>query len=148
MAKQEEDEITYFVERNNGQDQKVTVPASWKVTFGPQNPGVKGAGPSGEPCLRFYKSANQQRMVITGVKSFRDMSIVIEEKRTTVKEERYRKADTDGEDKVVVMNASMEEWINPDKPRPASPQYRMIGEPKAVKDEDRMVQAFENESED
>lgn len=144
MAKQEDD-ITYFVERHNGQDQKVTVPASWKVTFGPQNPGVKGNGPTGEPCLRFYKSANQQRMVITGVKSFRDMSIVIEEKRTTVKQESFRKAGPDGADKVVMMNASMEEWVNPDEPKPVDPQYNLIGEPKIARDGPQ-ASAFENEA--
>jgi len=132
MAKKDT-ETTYYVEKTNGQDQKVTVPSGWKVTFGPQNPGVKGHGPTGEPCLRFYESANQQRMVITGVKSFRDMAIKVEEKRVTNKQESFRKADADGVEKVVVLNGSMEEWVNPDEPRPASPTYNLIEEPQIVK---------------
>lgn len=131
MTKKDEPKMTtYFVERKTGMHQQVTVPSSWKVTFGPQNPGVKGTGPTGEPCLRFYESANQQRMVITGVSSFRDMAIRIQEKRTSVKQESFRKDSPDGE-KVVVLSAVQEEWVNPDEPKQAgSPEYKQIQEPK------------------
>lgn len=130
MTKKDEPKMTtYFVERKTGMHQQVTVPSSWKVTFGPQNPGVKGVGPTGEPCLRFYESANQQRMVITGVASFRDMAIKIQEKRTSMKQESFRKDSPDGE-KVVVLSAVQEEWVNPDEPKQAGSEYKQIQEPK------------------
>lgn len=107
---------TYFVERTGGNDQRVTVPASWKVTFGPLNPGSKNQGGSGSPALRFYEALNKQRMVITGVVSFRDTSIKIEEKRTQVKQQTLHKR-TNGGDKAVVVEGRVEEWVNPDAPQ-------------------------------
>jgi hypothetical protein len=69
---------TYLIERSN-ETVRVTVPASWKVTFGPVSAGNRGAF-SGEEgmCLRFYESANQQRAIFTRVRSFRDTSIPME----------------------------------------------------------------------
>lgn len=107
---------TYFVERTNGNDQRVTVPASWKVTFGPLNPGSKNQGGSGSPALRFYEAENKQRMVITNVVSFRDTSIKIEEKRTQVKQQTLHKRTNSG-DKAVVVEGRVEEWVNPDAPQ-------------------------------
>src|SRR3984957_6904587 len=112
---------TYFVQRKNGRDQKVTVPASWKVTFGPLNPGSRNADAS-HPALRFYESTNQQRMVITDVLCFRDTSIKGEEKRTSVKQQSMRKNPPQGE-KEVVVEGRVEEWVNPDQPQEGAPEF-------------------------
>ena len=113
---------TYFVERSDGRHQKVTVPSSWKVTFGPLTPGSKNYDGGAKPVLRFYESANKQRMVITNVLSFRDMSVSVEEKRTSVKQQTMRKQTAAG-DKEVVVEGRVEEWVNPDKPVEAGPEF-------------------------
>lgn len=105
---------TYFVRRRGGNDQKVTVPSSWKVTFGPLNPGSRNPE-GGHPALRFYEAENKQRMVITDVMEFRDMAIAVEEKRVSVKKQTFYK-DTPSGQKAVVMGAELEEWVNPDAP--------------------------------
>jgi hypothetical protein len=61
-------------------------------------------------------------MVVTNVKSFRDESIVIEEKRTSVKQQVLRKQTPAGE-KEVIVEARVEEWVNPDKPVEAGPEF-------------------------
>lgn len=114
MAKKQEQMKTYHVCRKGGRDQRITVPASWKVTFGPLNPGSRGHE-AGQPALRFYESQNQQRAVITDVISFRDTSIKVEEKRTNVKQQVLRKQTPHG-DKNVVVEGRVEEWVNPDAP--------------------------------
>jgi hypothetical protein len=106
---------TYLVTRKGGLDQKVTVPAAWRVTFGPLNPGSKNLASNGAPALRFYESEKQQRMVITDVLAFRDMSIKVEEKRTNVKQQVLSK-DTPGGKKNVIVEGRVEEWVNPDAP--------------------------------
>ncbi|MBU2346597.1 MAG: hypothetical protein KJ888_20600, partial [Gammaproteobacteria bacterium] len=59
--------ITYILKHDDGTERKVTVPESWKVTFGPA---VKGGnagrstnpgGPKMPMCLRFYESDTKQR---------------------------------------------------------------------------------------
>lgn len=114
-AVRQEKITTYFVSRKNGRDQRITVPASWKVTFGPLNPGSRNSDGNGAPALRFYESPNKQRAVITEVLSFRDMSIRVEEKRVNVKQQTMRKQTAKG-DKEVVVEGRVEEWINPDAP--------------------------------
>lgn len=115
MAKKDETK-TYFVERDGGRHQRVTVPASWKVTFGPLVPGKNftGAG-NNHPALRFWESANQQRMVITDVKSFRDVSIKVEERRTQMKQQRMTQQTEHGA-KDVIVEGSVSEWVDPDAP--------------------------------
>ena len=110
------DMTTYLVSRAKGNDVKITVPASWKVTFGPLNPGSKNLAGNGAPALRFYESENRQRAVITDVLSFRDMSIKVEEKRTNVKQQVLSK-DTPHGKKNVVVEGRVEEWVNPDEPQ-------------------------------
>jgi hypothetical protein len=66
--------------------------------------------------LRFYEALNKQRAVITEVVSFRDMSIKVEEKRTTVKQQTLHKNTPRG-DKAVVVEGRVEEWVDPDAPQ-------------------------------
>lgn len=109
-----EKEVIYQMVMKDGSLKKVTVPDDWTVTFGALYPGKDGnAGRTG---LRFWKG-KQQKAVFTDVESFRDMSIKIEERVTTTKEETYYKGD-DQNKKAVVVEAQVHEWINPDEPRP------------------------------
>jgi hypothetical protein len=114
---------TYLVSRKTG-DMKITVPSSWKVTFGPLNPGNKSGGTCGDPCLRFYESETKQRAVITQVESFRDLSIAVEEKRVSVKQQTLHKNTPNG-DKAVIVEGRVEEWVNPDDPQQgkAAPEF-------------------------
>src|SRR5437016_692292 len=118
--------VTYYVQRQQGRDQKVTVPADWKVTFGPLSPGSKGESGNATPALRFYESANKQRMVITQVVSFRDMAIKVEEKRTTSKQQTLYKGSGAGR-KEVVVEGRMDEWVDADKPEQGDPDFFRIG---------------------
>lgn len=129
MSKAKPDTTVYLVTRKDGRDQKVTVPSSWKVTFGPMYPGSKNfSGENNTPCLRFYESQNKQRMVITGVLSFRDMSVKVEEKRTSVKQQAMRRQTPMGEREVLV-EGRVEEWVDPDKPQEAAPEFfKLIGD--------------------
>ena len=117
--------VTYYVQRQQGRDQKVTVPAHWKVTFGPLNPGSKGENGNATPALRFYESAHKQRMVITQVVSFRDMAIKVEEKRTTSKQQTLYKGSGAGR-KEVVVEGRMDEWVDADKPEQGDPDFFRI----------------------
>lgn len=121
MSKKEQTMITYYVQRMDGNDQKVTVPASWKVTFGPIHPGKNGHD-SGKPALRFYESNTKQRMVITNVMSFRDCSIKVEEKRVNVKQQTVSVREGDGM-KDVIMEGRIEEWVDPDKPQQRNTEF-------------------------
>lgn len=76
---EEEITTTYEIDTNEGR-YRVTVPASYKVTFGPVAVGgkLRGGGygePGGSMALRIYESDTKQRAVFVGVRSFRDLSI-------------------------------------------------------------------------
>jgi len=119
------EKITYLLNMKNGTQQKVTIPATWKVTFGPLSPGSKdhSVNSSGATSLRFYSSNDRQRACFTGVESFRDMSIAIEEKVTKTQEETFFK-DTPGGRKSVVVEGRVSQWRNPDEPQPTEDNYR------------------------
>ena len=93
MTKATEQKVTYEIERLNGDKLRVTVPAAWKVTFGPvfQSSG-RGMG-FGSPnyALRFYEAENKQRAVFVDVASFRDLSIPVQRLDRTVTEEKKAK---------------------------------------------------------
>lgn len=123
MAKAKTDQkVTYLLEMRNGDKKKISIPAHWKLTFGPLCPGSKDGGlnSTGATALRLYDGTNQ-KAVFTGVESFRDLSIGIEVEVTKSKQETFYKDDPEGgERKAVVMEASVKEWINPDAPRAGS----------------------------
>lgn len=102
---------TYILELKGGNLRKVTVPASWKVTFGPLIPGDKGG--HGTLALRFYESKENQRAIFTDVKSFRADDIPVQERITKTKNQRIRKSTPEG-DKFVDVEARVSEWRNPD----------------------------------
>jgi hypothetical protein len=55
---------------------RITIPETWKVTFGAVVPGAKG-GYSGTFGLRIWEATDKQRAVFANVASFRDLSIEI-----------------------------------------------------------------------
>jgi len=111
---------TYLIEFENGKEQKITVPESWKVTFGPASKGANhttknSGGVYRIPlALRFYESETKQRAIFTDVVSFRDTSIQIEEKRTKV-QEKDGYMECDGVKKATTFRASVSEWVDPDE---------------------------------
>jgi hypothetical protein len=56
---------------------RVTIPETWKVTFGAIVPSVKGGYSSGGFGLRIWEATDKQRAVFANVASFRDLSIEI-----------------------------------------------------------------------
>jgi len=110
------DETVYLLEMADGTKKKVTVPSSWKVTFGPLIPPGRGQPSHGEVSLRFYEGKEKQRACFTGVKAFRDMSINMQEEVVHTRQETYRK-EGDGDGEAVIAEVHVKEWRDPDKPQ-------------------------------
>lgn len=72
----EERVVEYEVGFTDGRRIRFEVPASFKVTFGPLAVGGKGYTGS-DVVLRVYEDASKerQRMLLTGVRDFRDLSL-------------------------------------------------------------------------
>lgn len=105
---------TYIVEMRDGSRKKITVPKSWRVTFGLFAPG--SARNVGKSALRFYEGSKEnQRAVFQDVEAFRDMSIVLEEEITKTQDEILTKETPEGR-KQFVVQASVKTWRNPDTP--------------------------------
>jgi hypothetical protein len=69
---------TYEIVTSTGR-RRITVPETYKVTFGAVVPGAKANGYSGGGWgLRIWESADKQRAVFSDVVSFRDLSIPVE----------------------------------------------------------------------
>lgn len=111
-----DEEKTYLIEFENGRRQKITVPESWKVTFGPAARGANGDKKLGRTmplALRFYESDTKQRAIFTDVISFRDTSIKIEEERIdTQRKDGY--VECEGKRKGVTFQAESRQWVDPD----------------------------------
>jgi hypothetical protein len=107
---------TYLMDLSGGRMRRITVPASWKVTFGPLIPNDKYGNERGKYCLRFYESKDQQRAIFTDVVAFRDASLAIEERVTKTKQQTIHKDGPTGRREAVV-EARVTEWRNPDSPQ-------------------------------
>lgn len=119
-----DDKKTYILELKNNQQRKITIPADWRLTFGPMAPGSRHN--TGDPflALRIYEGSNKenQRAMFTDVRSFRDASMPIQEKRTKTKHQRaYR--DGKGGQKLVDIEGRVTEWINPDEPEEPEDEF-------------------------
>jgi len=82
-------ESTYHIRKRNGEEMRITVPSSWKVTYGPIAPGSKSlydANGAGGCALRFYEAENKQRACFRDVESFHDLSLDIKIKKREVDE--------------------------------------------------------------
>ena len=130
-----EKQKTYILELTNGDIRKVTVPESWRLTFGPTIPFTGGkqyqTPTSTNIALRFYEGAGKDnlRAVFTDVKSFRDEGISIMERRTETHHKVVQQGDGAGAHNVAV-EARVTQWVNPDnelQAEPASPPNKYFG---------------------
>lgn len=74
------DKKEYIIDSDKGIF-KITIPSSWKVTYGRVQPtecGGYGGSGADQFCVRIYETEKQQRAIFTGVKSFRDLGIKLE----------------------------------------------------------------------
>ena len=112
----EKETKTYHIEFKNGNEKRITVPADWKVTFGPcVVGGNSGRGMEMPLALRFYESKENQRAIFTDVRSFRDMDIKILEKKVSVQEEQGF-IERGGKKKATTFQAQCVEWKDADDP--------------------------------
>ena len=61
------------------------IPTNAKITYGPVQPGKESYG--GGNALRIYTSASNQLAVFLDVESFRDLSLTVQERKTTTASE-------------------------------------------------------------
>jgi len=122
-------EKIYIVEKENGKKFKITVPADWKVTFGPAAKGMhtKSSSYKVPLALRFYENADKQRAIFTDVVSFRDSSILVEEEKVRI-QEKDGYMECDGIKKKTTFQATVKEWINPDIQSESTPALPQDGE--------------------
>lgn len=117
MARSPSEEMTVLLlTMKDGTRKKVTIPSSYKVTFGPLVPGSKdGNNGYAGIALRIYAGKDQQKAVFTQVESFRDLSISIMEEKVETKSERYvREGDDSGE--AINAEVKVTKWSDPDHP--------------------------------
>jgi hypothetical protein len=107
---------TYLIHHKDGSKRRITVPESWKVTFGPATRGNrdKHSNLKMPMALRFYESDAKQRAIFTDVVSFRDTSIKIEELKEEV-QEKDGYMECDGVKKRTTFQAKVRTWVNPDE---------------------------------
>lgn len=109
---------TYILKMKNGELRKMTFPAHWRLTFGNVLPYQgKEARTSVEHriALRIYgESKDDLRAVMLDVVDFRDASIEVLDRRTSV-QRKGAQVQTEHGKKDVVYEARMQEWVNPDK---------------------------------
>lgn len=114
-----DEKVGYIIEKEDGTYMKVSVPRSWKVTYGPiWMPTGKGSGHTNEMkyCLRFWEGAKEnQRAMFAKVKSFRIDEIEIEEQFSTT-EERVVYEDTGQGRKQHTVQVKKTEWRDPLNP--------------------------------
>lgn len=129
MKEGDQGSTTYILKMKDGTRQKITVPDTWKVTFGPIVPGKPNAQYSGTAtALRFYEGnpkTGKQHACFVDVESFRSNALgVLEEKVETKRETVVRQGDESGEQMVV--EASVKEWVNPDAPKQRPSNDRQV----------------------
>lgn len=125
MAKVSSEETkTLLLCMRDGLRKKITIPAGWKVTFGPLVPGSKDTSINGRDAmtLRLWsgsKGAEIQHAVFTGVEAFRDTSIELIEEVEETRQETFRK-EGDASAEAIVAEVKVKNWVNPDKPETTS----------------------------
>lgn len=115
-----EETKTFVMGLTGGRLRRITVPASWKVTFGPCVPGGNKQGYTNGSdkfgmSLRFYEGKDHQRAVFTDVIWFRDASLKVEERVTKTKQKVIDKETPSGR-KGMVVEARITEWRDPEAP--------------------------------
>lgn len=131
---------TYLITHDNGNETKISVPASWKVTFGPAARGNNaGKSHSVMPlALRFYEDETRQRAIFTDVKSFRDLSIPVFVKKKST-QEKHGFMECEGSKKATIFTVETSEWINPDE---ESDENRKLLTPSDVQNFDVIEEDF------
>jgi hypothetical protein len=122
----EEGKTTYLLEMKDGTRRKITVPSSWKLSFGPLVPGSKDTSYNSREALvlRIWEgSKDNQRACITGVAAFRDMELPMEEEIVKTHEETLVKDTPEGQ-KAFIVKGEVKEWINPDDPKPLNREFK------------------------
>lgn len=96
---------------------RITVPSSWKVTYGPVAQGGNGRMNS-SLALRFYENETKQRAIFTDVKSFRDTALPLFRKVEVVQGEDQYTYDDRGNRQLVKKAAVQTYWekMNDDVP--------------------------------
>lgn len=128
-----EGKTEYLLEMKDGTRKKVTVPATWKVTFGPVCPGSKDGrlNSQGGLALRFYEGADagkgKQHAVFMDVESFRDTSIDIMEEVVESKQETVMRQGEHGGESFIV-EAKAKTWRNPDAPHAEPSAFSPAGQ--------------------
>lgn len=123
---------TYILELKSGDLRKITIPASWKMTFGNVVPYEGKNGRTGEyrVALRLYEGSKENlRAVMTDVVSIRDAEIELSERRTSV-QRKGAQMKTEHGVKDVVYEARMTEWVNPDKEDGGAGEYKALSHKK------------------
>ena len=92
MAKATDDRT--LLVKTKHEELRVTIPADYKVTFGPVQPGRPDYDNGN--CLRIYESETKQRAVFVNVVSFRDLSIPVQKRSKTVKNSSKSERDSKG----------------------------------------------------
>jgi paraquat-inducible protein B len=109
---------TYILELKNGDTRKVTFPDHWRLTFGnvlPYQGKEQRNAVEHRIALRIYGDSKEDlRGVMLDVVSFRDSSMGVLEKRTSV-QRKGGTLRTEHGSKDVVYEARMTEWVDPDK---------------------------------
>ena len=120
------EEKTYIIVCEDKSRRRITVPADWKITFGPAARGLNGSktnnitGLKMPMALRFYESETKQRAIFTDVINFYDSSIKIEEEKVKI-QEKDGYTEFDGIRKRTTFQATVREWVNPntsEEPKP------------------------------
>lgn len=116
MSKSDETRILILTLKN-GNVRKLTIPKSWKMTFGsvvPHSPGGNANREAGGVALRLYEGNKENlRAVMCDVIAFRDEDIEVLERQTKIQRKATQKATPKG-NKDVIVEARVTEWVNPD----------------------------------
>lgn len=116
MAKAPASNKTFILELKGGGIREITIPSTWKLTFGQLVPHTlrETHGASSQVALRIYEGSKENlRAVMTDVVAIRDKGMSVREKRTTVQRKVAQKHTVHGA-KDVVVEARVTEWVNPD----------------------------------
>jgi hypothetical protein len=116
----EDSKRTYILNMRDGSKQKITVPAGWRLTFGPLVPGSKDSGTNGRDALvlRVYEgNKDNQRAVFTGVESWRDTRDLEIQVEQVQRKQQMARVDIPGEgNQDVAVQMETRHWVDPDKP--------------------------------
>lgn len=111
-----EDEATrtLYAELNGGNMRKITIPASWVITFGPIAVGVGRNGQESPNVLRIYSDAKRSDLVAVyrDIKAVSDERVMVTEKTTRSKKKVFNKAGPKG-DQSFAAEVRSTKWVNP-----------------------------------